>query len=83
VGDIGLIGAPAKKDGKAVQGARIIGGGTVGEGAKLAATEFEKSVALVDVKDKLREILIAQFGAKPKGGAPPPPAAAAAGAAKV
>lgn len=66
VGDIGLIGAPAKKDGKAVQGVRIIGGGTVGEGAKLAATEFEKSVPTQDAKEKIRQILIDQFGATPK-----------------
>lgn len=45
---------------------RIIGGGTIGEGAKLAATEFEKSVPTADAKDKLREILINQYGATPK-----------------
>lgn len=66
VGDIGLIGAPAKKDGKAVQGVRIIGGGTIGEGARLATTEFEKSVPLEDAKAVLREILIKEHGARPK-----------------
>lgn len=54
VGDIGLIGSPAKKDGKAVQGVSIIGGGTIGEGAKLASTgdavqRFGPSRALVRV----------------------------------
>ncbi|CAG9466328.1 unnamed protein product [Pedinophyceae sp. YPF-701] len=65
-GDIGLIGAPAKKDGKATSGFNIIFGGTVGEGAKLATTQFEKSVPLDDVKDKLRELLVSNFGATPK-----------------
>jgi len=72
VGDIGLIGAPAKKevDGKkvAVAGVNIIGGGLIGEGAKLAATEFEKSVPLEDAYDVLKKILIEQHGATPKAG---------------
>ena len=45
VGDIGLMGGPAKHEGKAVEGARIFKGGQIGEGAKLAA-EFEKGVPL-------------------------------------
>ena len=67
VGDIGLIGAPAKKevDGKkvAVPGFNIILGGTVGEAATLAATEFEKSVPEDEVYDKLKGLLLERFGA--------------------
>lgn len=36
VADIGLMGAPAKKDGKAVEGVRIFTGGKVGENPELA-----------------------------------------------
>ena len=43
VADIGLMGGPAKHEGKAVEGARIFTGGKIGEGAVLAS-EFEKGV---------------------------------------
>uniref|UniRef100_A0A7S3R153 Ferredoxin--nitrite reductase, chloroplastic n=1 Tax=Dunaliella tertiolecta TaxID=3047 RepID=A0A7S3R153_DUNTE len=65
VGDIGLIGAPAKKDGKATEGFRILLGGRIGENPELAK-EFEKGVPVSDLEDKLREILINEFGAKLK-----------------
>lgn len=68
VADIGLIGAPAKKevDGKkvAVQGFNIILGGTIGEHAQLAATEFEKAVPADEVYGRLRALLVDRFGAK-------------------
>ena len=38
VADIGLMGAPAKKDGKAVEGVDVFLGGAVGEGAWTACT---------------------------------------------
>lgn len=41
VGDIGLMGAPAKKDGKAVEGFKIFLGGKIGENPALA-TEFSQ-----------------------------------------
>lgn len=41
VADIGLMGCPTKKDGKAVEGVRIFLGGSIGENAQLAS-EFEK-----------------------------------------
>lgn len=68
VGDIGLIGAPAKKqgpDGKkvAVPGFNVILGGTVGEAAQLAATEFEKSVPEDEVYGRLKALLMERFGA--------------------
>lgn len=71
VGDIGLIGAPAKKtgpDGKkvAVQGFNIILGGTIGEQAQLAATEFEKAVPVDEVEGKLKALLVERFGAVEK-----------------
>lgn len=71
VGDIGLIGAPAKKEGPdgkkvAVQGFNIILGGTIGEQAQLAATEFEKSVPVDEVEGKLRALLLERFGAVEK-----------------
>ena len=66
-GDIGLIGAPAKKevDGKkvAVQGFNIITGGTVGEHAQLAAADFEKAVPADEVQGALKRLLVSQFGA--------------------
>lgn len=41
VGDIGLMGAPAKLDGKAVEGYKIFLGGKIGENPELA-TQFEQ-----------------------------------------
>ena len=69
VADIGLMGGPAKLDGKAVEGVRIFLGGTIGEGAALAA-EFEKGIACEEsvLLPKLRELLIERFGATPKAG---------------
>ena len=62
VGDIGLMGAPAKKDGKAVEGVRIFLGGEIGENPKLA-TEFEKSIPVEDAVPVLSRILVDHFGA--------------------
>jgi ferredoxin-nitrite reductase len=73
VGDIGLIGAPAKKvvdGGKkvGVPGFNIVLGGTVGEGARLAATEFEKAVPEDEVYDRLKALLVDRFGAVERAG---------------
>ena len=65
VGDIGLMGAPAKKDGKAVEGVRIFLGGEIGENPKLAM-EFEKAIPAEDAVQVLSRILIEQFGAATK-----------------
>lgn len=67
VGDIGLMGGPAKLDGKAVEGVRLFKGGVIGEGAKLA-TEFEKGVpaAKEHLVPKLKEIMIAEYGCSEK-----------------
>ena len=69
VGDIGLMGGPAKLDGKAVEGVRLFKGGTIGEKATLA-TEFEKGVACDEsiLLPKLRDLLIEEHGAKLKAG---------------
>ena len=69
VADIGLMGAPARHEGKAVEGVRIFVGGTVGEGAALA-TEFEAGVPCVEsvLLPKLRSILVERFGARVKDG---------------
>jgi ferredoxin-nitrite reductase len=70
VGDIGLMGAPAKLDGKAVEGVRIFLGGKVGEGPELAR-ELEAGVPVAEhvLLPKLTELLVEHFGATPKEGA--------------
>lgn len=67
VGDIGLMGAPAKLDGKAVEGVRIMIGGKIGEDPRLAS-DFENSVPCDEIHllPKLRKILIDEFGAELK-----------------
>lgn len=67
VGDIGLMGAPAKLDGKAVEGVKIFLGGKIGENPKLAE-EFETGIPAQEdiLGPKLRDLLINEFGAKPK-----------------
>lgn len=69
VADIGLMGAPARHEGKAVEGVRIFVGGKVGEGAALA-TELEQGVPCVEsvLLPKLRAILVERFGARVKAG---------------
>lgn len=67
VGDIGLMGSPAKVDKKAVEGVRIFAGGTIGEGATLA-TELEKGVpAQQDILvPRLKELLVEKYGCSSK-----------------
>ena len=69
VADIGLMGGPAKLDGKAVEGVRIFVGGTIGENAVLGE-ELEKGVPCEEsiLLPKLKDLLINQFGATPKAG---------------
>jgi ferredoxin-nitrite reductase len=64
VADIGLMGCPTKKDGKAVEGVRIFLGGSIGENAQLAS-EFEKGIPADEesLLPKLRELLVDRFGA--------------------
>lgn len=65
--DIGLMGGPAKLNGKAVEGVRIFLGGTIGEGATLAS-EFEKGIPCEEsiLLPKLKDICMEHFGATPK-----------------
>jgi len=68
VGDIGLMGAPAKLDGKAVEGVKVFLGGKIGEDAKLAALVDKTAVPAADehLIPHLKQILISEFGAKEK-----------------
>ena len=66
-GDIGLMGTKVRKDGKAVEGARIFSGGKVGKGAELG-TVINQGVATEDLKTTLRSLLIEEFDAKLKEG---------------
>lgn len=67
VGDIGLMGSPAKLDGKAVEGVKIFLGGKIGENPDLAK-EFEKGIPCDEgvLVPRLRALLIENFGAKPR-----------------
>ena len=69
VGDIGLMGGPAKLDGKAVEGVRLFKGGIIGENPTLA-TEFENKIPADEsvLLPRLRELLISDFGATIKAG---------------
>lgn len=69
VGDIGLMGGPAKLDGKAVEGVRLFKGGIIGENPTLA-TEFESKIPADEsvLLPRLRELLISDFGATIKAG---------------
>ncbi|MEM9568225.1 MAG: ferredoxin--nitrite reductase [Cyanobacteria bacterium P01_E01_bin.34] len=64
VGEIGLMGTKARKDGKTVEAVDIFMGGKVGKDAQLG-TKVQKGVPCDELKDVLRSILIEQFGATP------------------
>lgn len=67
VADIGLMGSPAKKDGKAVEGVRIFLGGKIGEGAELGDTDGTRYPADVeDLFPVIRDLMIERFDAKLK-----------------
>jgi ferredoxin-nitrite reductase len=65
VGDIGLMGTKARKNGKPVEGVDIYMGGKVGKDAHLG-TCVTKGVPCEDLQPVLRELLIEHFGAKLK-----------------
>uniref|UniRef100_A0A6S9KFP9 Ferredoxin--nitrite reductase, chloroplastic n=1 Tax=Heterosigma akashiwo TaxID=2829 RepID=A0A6S9KFP9_HETAK len=65
VGDIGLMGAPAKKDGKAVPGVNMFLGGKVGERPELAEMA-QKSIPAEDLVEELSKVLVEKFGATEK-----------------
>ncbi len=65
VADIGLMGTKTRKEGKAVDGVDLYMGGKVGKEAELG-TCVQKGIPCDDLKPKLRELLIEQFGAVPR-----------------
>lgn len=67
VADIGLMGTKTRKDGKTVEGVDIFMGGKVGKEAQLGQ-KVMKGIPCEDLKAVLRNLLVEQFGAKPKAG---------------
>ncbi len=67
VADIGFMGTKVRKNGKTLEGVDIYTGGTVGKDAHLG-TCIMKGVACEDLKPVIAELLIQQFGARPKSG---------------
>ena len=65
VGDIGLMGTKARKDGKTVDAVDIFMGGKVGKDAQLGS-KVQKGVPCEDLKEVLRSLLVEHFGASPK-----------------
>jgi ferredoxin-nitrite reductase len=65
VADIGLMGTKARKDGKAVDGVDLYMGGKVGKDAHLGEC-VQKGIPCVDLKPILRDLLVQQFGARPR-----------------
>ena len=65
VGEIGLMGTKARKDGKTVEAVDIFMGGKVGKDAALGS-KVQKGVPCDDLKEVLRSLMIENFGATPK-----------------
>ncbi len=65
VADIGLMGTKVRKDGKTLEGVDLYMGGKVGKDAHLG-TCVHKGIACEDLVPVLSQILIENFGAKPK-----------------
>lgn len=65
VADIGLMGTKVRKDGKTVEGVDLYMGGKVGKDAQLGSC-VQKGIACDDLVSVLKDILIENFGAKPK-----------------
>jgi ferredoxin-nitrite reductase len=65
MGDIGLIGTKVRKDGQTVEGVDLYMGGKVGFEAELGEL-VQKGVPCEELLPILRQLLIDNFGAKPK-----------------
>jgi ferredoxin-nitrite reductase len=65
VAEIGLMGTKVRKDGKTVEGVDLYMGGKVGKDAHLGSL-VKKGIACEDLKSTLKDLLIDNFGAKPK-----------------
>jgi ferredoxin-nitrite reductase len=63
MGQIGLMGAKARKDGEMVEAARIFLGGSMGAEPKLAELH-DKGVPLSDLPEVLEQLLVDRFGAR-------------------
>lgn len=68
VGDLGMLGAKAKVDGQIVEAVNLYTGGTVGKEASLGTLIEQKVPCGETLKEKVKGILIEQFGATPKEG---------------
>jgi ferredoxin-nitrite reductase len=65
VADIGLMGTKVRKNGKTLEGVDVYMGGKVGKDAQLGSC-VQKGIPCEDLKPMLRELLVEQFGAKPR-----------------
>jgi ferredoxin-nitrite reductase len=65
VAEIGLMGTKTRKDGQTVEGVDLYMGGKVGKNAHLGSC-VRKGIACDDLKPVLRDLLIEQFGARPR-----------------
>jgi ferredoxin-nitrite reductase len=63
MGQIGLMGAKARKDGEMVEAAKIFLGGSMGAEPKLAELH-DKAVPLCDLPDVLEALLVERYGAR-------------------
>jgi len=68
IGDIGLIGTKAKKDGKTVDAVTVLVGGRIDHEARLAQ-EFADKVPVDDLPNLLANLLVDRFGARRRGSA--------------
>jgi ferredoxin-nitrite reductase len=62
LGQIGLMGTKARKDGQMVEAVKIFLGGSMSEDPQLAVLH-EKAVPLSDLSDVLETLLVERFGA--------------------
>lgn len=66
VGDLGMIGSKTKVDGEIVPAVDFYTGGTVGQNAHFGHLTEKKVPCGATLKDKVKSVLIEQFGAKEK-----------------
>lgn len=67
MGQIGLMGAKARKDGQMVEAAKIFLGGAMDAAPKLAELH-DKGVPLSDLPDVLEQLLVERYGARRRAG---------------
>ncbi|MFM9072858.1 MAG: ferredoxin--nitrite reductase, partial [Cyanobium sp.] len=69
MGQIGLMGAKARQEGRMVEAAKVYLGGSMDANPRLAELHH-KGVPLTDLTDELETLLVEHFGAKRKGPCP-------------